>query len=99
MEALDTIARLLRHRHGLAAYCPQCRRWEDLKLGPLIVRGHGDKPLVNLKLRCRDCRAFGELQVRPPVPHFEGATWLSARPSAGAGARHPGLPVGPGLGG
>ena len=78
METLDTIARLLRHRHALAAYCPKCRRWEDLKLGPLIVRGHGDKPLASLRLRCRQCREVGELQVRPPLPRFEGATWPGA---------------------
>lgn len=86
MDTLDTVARLLRHRHGLAAYCPRCRRWEDLKLGPLIVRGHGERPLSSLRLRCRDCRTVGELQVRPPLPGFEGATWMGSARAVGQSA-------------
>jgi hypothetical protein len=82
MESLATIAGLLRHRHGLAAYCRHCRRWADITLGPLIVRGLGARQVSTLKPRCKRCGQPGELQVRPPMPRFSGATWMAERPAA-----------------
>ncbi len=72
---IATAAQFIRYDHKAGVYCPQCRRWADLKLHELVMRRLGDRALATLPLRCRDCGARGELQVRPPAPQWGGATW------------------------
>jgi hypothetical protein len=72
---IASAAQFARYHHKAGVYCPQCQRWADLKLHELVMRGLGDRPLVSLPLRCRECGAPGELQVRPPAPAWGGATW------------------------
>ena len=71
---LSTIAGLLEHDHGLAAYCPRCDRWSVLPLAQLVAQGKGSLRLP-LKVRCRDCGEVGELQVRPPMPARSSSGW------------------------
>ena len=52
---LDKLAKLLKADHGLAAYCPSCRRWADLDLARLVSEGHGRQRLHGFKPRCRAC--------------------------------------------
>lgn len=74
--ALNTYAALLEHHHNLAAYCPACRRWADVDLEGLVTRGLCHRSFVGHRPRCRHCGTVGELQVRPPLPKFTGATWM-----------------------
>jgi len=41
MIDLGTLAGLLEHDHGLAAYCPRCSRWSVLPLARLVTTGKG----------------------------------------------------------
>lgn len=75
MHSPVSTADCARYRHGLAGYCVSCSRWADLELARLVMRGLGDRPLRSLPLRGRDCGGRGELQVRPPVPKWDGASW------------------------
>lgn len=69
---LDDIQSLLVNRHGLAAYCPVCRRWADLNLGNLAMQGHGRRRLRGFKPRYRTCGGPGQVNVRPPLPSWAG---------------------------
>ena len=72
---LDTLAALLQNDHGLSAYCPSCRRWADLDLARLVREGHGRQRLQGFKPRCRACGGPGQIQLRPPVLQWGGASW------------------------
>jgi hypothetical protein len=41
------------------AYCKHCSNRTTLDLPGLIRAGHGDTPLLDLPLRCAQCRRFG----------------------------------------
>ena len=69
---IGTLAECLRHEHGVAAYCPRCRRWTDLNLVRLVMRGFGDRPLALCRARCRVCEGVGVLQLRAPQPGWDG---------------------------
>jgi len=76
MLDLGTLAGLLEHDHGLAAYCLRCDRWSVLPLAELVAQGKGSLRLP-IKVRCRDCGEAGRLQVRPPVPTRAGSVgWV-----------------------
>jgi hypothetical protein len=64
--------RRLPHRHGLSAFCVNCRRWADLDLRWLVDCCYGEMRLATFRPRCRVCGERGELQVRPPVPSWGG---------------------------
>jgi len=51
-------------------------RWRVLPLGEWVSQGNGSLRLP-LRIRCRDCGEPGQLQVRPPMPQFQGATWIA----------------------
>ena len=51
---LDTLRALREHDHGLAAYCPKCRRWAVLDLAKLIADGHGELGIRSEKLRVHE---------------------------------------------
>lgn len=74
MIDLGSIAGLLEHDHGLAAYCPRCDRWAMLPLAKLVAQGKGSLHLP-VTVRCRDCGEKGRLQVRPPVPTRGTGGW------------------------
>jgi hypothetical protein len=69
---LDTLAALHACGHGLAAYCPKCRRWVELNLRRLAERGYGERKVVTYRLRCMVCHNRGDVQLRPPVPTWSG---------------------------
>jgi len=75
MIDLGSLAGLLTHDHGLAAYCPRCDRWAVLPLAELVTQGKGSLRLP-IKVRCRDCGEAGRLQVRPPVPTRGQGGWI-----------------------
>ncbi|MDQ5880830.1 MAG: hypothetical protein QG616_660 [Pseudomonadota bacterium] len=77
MIRLDTFRALLEHRHDLACYCPGCRRWASTDLAGIVALGLGDRPISDCRPLCRVCGHRGEWQVRPPLPKFEGATWMA----------------------
>ena len=65
---LRTFRDHLVHRHGLACWCPGCRRWATCNLGELVMRGLGDREPARCRPRCRICGEEGQWQVRAPVP-------------------------------
>jgi hypothetical protein len=77
MIDLGTIAGLLEHDHGLAAYCSRCGRWAALPLAEMVAQGKGSLRLP-IRVRCRDCGERGTLQVQPPVPTRGSGGWGEA---------------------
>ena len=76
MIDLGSIAGLHEHDHELHAYCHRCDRWRVLPLGQWVSEGRGSLRLP-VTVRCRDCGAVGQLQVRPPMPsHPRAAGWV-----------------------
>jgi len=69
---IATLAECLRSRHGVAAYCARCRRWAQLDLAALVATGYGDRLLAECRPRCRTCQARGQVQLRAPVPGWQG---------------------------
>ena len=69
---LSTFRGLLDHGHGLACYCPGCRRWAKTDLAALVAAGIGDRLIQASRPRCRECGSIGDWQVRAPVPQFGG---------------------------
>lgn len=65
---LSTFAGLLEHGHGLAAWCPECRRWASCDLAMLVRNGLGGRDITRCRPTCRLCGSRGEWQVRAPVP-------------------------------
>jgi hypothetical protein len=51
-----------------------------LDLADMIRSGHGERRLP-LRVKCGDCGAVGQLQVRPPMPTRSSAGWISPRPA------------------
>ena len=45
------------HTH---AVCPSCDHWQALDLTAIVAAGHGDVPLIELKLRCSQCGRTGQ---------------------------------------
>lgn len=77
---LDTVAALLDCNHGLAAYCPACRRWADLDLARLVAQGRGRRRLQGFRPCCRKCGQPGQIQIRPPKPTWpSGVTYIGIR--------------------
>jgi hypothetical protein len=72
MIDLGTIAGLHEHDHQLAAYCPRCDARRVLPLAETVAAGQGARRLP-IRVRCRACGEFGQLQVRPPMP-----AWISS---------------------
>jgi hypothetical protein len=48
---------------SVTAMCKHCSNRATLDLETLIRAGHGDKPLLELPLRCSRCREFGHQVV------------------------------------
>lgn len=69
---LDTFADFIRHKHGLAAFCTECRRWASCDLAMLVRNGLGNRRITECRPRCRKCGQRGDWQVRPPVPTLAG---------------------------
>ena len=67
---IETARQFRQYGHTLAAYCPSCRRWAEIDLVWLELRGVGDRPLSRLRHHCADCGTRGETQVRPPAPRI-----------------------------
>jgi len=79
--SIRTLGECLRHGHGLAAFCAVCQRWTQLDLRRLVQRGLGARPLSTCRVRCRVCGGPGTLQLRAPVPGWDGpAAHGAARP-------------------
>jgi len=79
--SIGTLAECLEHRHTVAAYCPACARWCELDLPVLVALGFGDRLLSRCRPRCSVCKALGRIQLRAPVPAWDGpAAHSSARP-------------------
>jgi hypothetical protein len=78
MIDLGTLAGLLEHDHQLAAYCPRCDRWAVLDLDRMVRDGRGGLRLP-VRVKCKDCGAVGQLQVRPPVPTRGLGGWMEPR--------------------
>jgi len=76
MIDLGTIAGLHEHRHELHAYCLRCDRWSVLPLQRMLAEGQGALRLP-FTVRCRECGARGQLQVRPPMPQRSATGWVS----------------------
>jgi hypothetical protein len=80
--SIRTLGECLRHGHRLAAFCPVCQRWTQLDLARLVKRGFGARPLTSCRVRCRVCGGAGRLQLRAPVPGWDGpAAHGAARPT------------------
>ena len=47
----------------VTAYCKHCTHGAQLDLPALIEAGHGDTPLLELPLRCEQCREVGHTVV------------------------------------
>ena len=75
MIDLGMIAGLHEHDHSLAAYCTRCDRWAVLDLEQMVKDGYGARRLP-ITVRCMKCGEPGRLQVRPPVPTWQGSTWM-----------------------
>ena len=73
MISMGTIEKLREQNHTLAVYCISCGRWREANLDWLIPIGTGDKPVTEVRFRCRDCGEIVEKQVRPPVPEIGGS--------------------------
>ncbi len=68
MISMGTMEELHSQSHTLALNCTTCDRWGEANLEWLIQIGQGDKPVIEARLRCRDCGEIVEKQVRPPMP-------------------------------
>jgi len=77
---ITTLGECLRARHGVSAYCVRCRRWARLDLDHLVALGYGDRALATCRPRCHACRGPGLIQLRAPVPDWQG-------PASHGGAR------------
>jgi len=75
MIDLGNIAGLHAHNHELHAHCPRCGRWATLPLAEWVSQGKGSLRLP-ISVRCRDCGARGNLQVRPPTPTRGPGGWM-----------------------
>jgi hypothetical protein len=69
---IGTLAECLRSDHGVAAFCVRCRRWANLDLQRLVALGYGDRVLARCRPRCQVCRGPGQIQLRAPVPGWQG---------------------------
>ena len=69
---LETFADFVRHKHGLGAYCPGCKRNAQCNLAYLVMHGLGDRPINKCRPHCRKCGSRGEWQVNAPVPKLAG---------------------------
>ena len=78
MHRLASFRDLHQHDHTLGLYCMACERWSTANLEALIQAGDGERSVVGARFRCKDCGAFAEKQVRPPVPQFGGAVLYPA---------------------
>ena len=79
--SIGTLAECLEHRHTVAAYCSSCSRWSELDLPLLVALGWGDRLLSRCRPRCSVCRSLGKIQLRVPMPTWDGpAGHSSARP-------------------
>jgi hypothetical protein len=76
MIDLGSIAGLHEHDHELHVYCPRCDAWRVLPLGEWVSQGKGSLRLP-IKVRCRDCRERGILQIRPPMPTRGSTGWIA----------------------
>ena len=72
MISMGTIEKPRDHNNKLALYCISCDRWGMANLDWLIQIGKGDKPVSEVRIKCRDCGEIVEKQVRPPVPNLGG---------------------------
>ena len=81
MIDLGSIAGLFARGHELHAYCRHCDRWRVLDLAALVREGRGSARLP-LRVRCCDCGALGQLQVRPPMPVRGAVGWIDTSPAA-----------------
>jgi hypothetical protein len=77
MIDLGSIAGLHQRNHELHAYCSHCDRWHVLDLEAMVRQGRGEVRLP-IRVRCRNCGAAGQLQVRPPMPVRGSVGWISA---------------------
>ncbi len=69
---LATMLDLCEHKYELAVWCGWCRRWGDLDLARLVAEGHGSRPVLSVRARCRECGERRGLRLRPPVPERPG---------------------------
>ena len=76
--ALPTPASQLRNWGAVAVPCNRCRRVVPLNLPAMVARGLGEKPLVELPLRCRTCgsRSFALICLTGHT----GPAWSALRP-------------------
>lgn len=65
---LRTFSDYLEHGHGLACWCPGCRRFASCDLAELVRNGLGNRDPATCRPRCRVCGATGEWRVQGPVP-------------------------------
>ncbi len=70
---MGTIEKLRDQDHKLALYCLSCDRWGLADLDRLVRIGRGNKSVVEIRFRCKDCGEIVEKQVRPPVPEIGGS--------------------------
>ena len=74
---LHTVAGLLARNHTLQLYCLRCDHWRKAPLEHFAAQGFGDRPIATLRLRCSDCGAVPERQLRPPKsPPAIGTGWI-----------------------
>ena len=92
MIDLGSIAGLHAHDHQLHAYCARCDRWVMLDLAGMIRSGHGERRLP-LRVKCGECGATGQVQVRPPMPAWTNSNgWIQVDAHSSAAPRPPRVP-------
>lgn len=70
---LATIGDLIDQGYGLTGWCPTCQTGRPVDLEALATRYGRDvtfiKPQSPIQLRCRDCGASADYQLKTPDPY------------------------------
>src|SRR5688572_28509481 len=77
---LKSFADFLAHGHGLACWCPGCRRWAKCDLPKLVRNGLGDREPSRCLPRCRLCGSRGRWQVQGPMADVTPSGLAKAEP-------------------
>jgi hypothetical protein len=66
-----TVRQQLDNHYAVNKWCPTCREWVgELDLAGLVAAGYGDRPPLQLGLKCKKCRTPVLITINPPSRHL-----------------------------
>jgi ribosomal protein L44E len=60
---IDTLGKVHKAGYHVSVFCRTCDRHTWIDLAALIAAGHGERPFIRARFRCRDCGAIGETSM------------------------------------